>query len=67
MLYPGSANGFVALADAYLRSGDRLKAKENYERAVSIEPGHQKAAAMLAQLMKWGLGLLYYFCALKYF
>ena len=51
ILYPGSANGFVALADAYLKSGDRVKAKENYERAVSIEPGHQKATAMLPQLM----------------
>ena len=52
LLYPGSSNAYLALADAYLKSGDRLKAKENYERVISMEPGHQKATAMLAQLIR---------------
>ena len=52
MLYPDAANGFVALGDAYLKKGERTMAKESYTRALSIEPGHEKATAMLAQLMR---------------
>ncbi len=52
MLYPASSNGFVALGDAYMKSGERIMAKESYERALVIEPGHDKARLMLAQLMK---------------
>jgi tetratricopeptide (TPR) repeat protein len=52
MLYPTNPNAFVAFGDALLRNGDRLKAKENYEQALHIQPGHEKAIAMLAQLMK---------------
>lgn len=52
MLYPANVNGFVALGDAYLKSGDRLKAKQSYERALLLEPGHEKARLMLAQFMK---------------
>lgn len=51
MLYPANSNGFVALGDAYLKSGERLKAKESYEQALLIEPGHDKARLMLAQFM----------------
>ena len=51
LLY-GNSTAYLALADAYMKSGDRLKAKENYERVISIEPGHPKATAMLAQLMR---------------
>lgn len=52
MLYPTNSSGFVALGDVYLKTGERLKAKESYERALVIEPGHNKAILMLAQLMK---------------
>lgn len=52
MLYPTNANSFVALADAYMKTADRMKAKENYELALRLQPGHEKAASMLVQLMK---------------
>ena len=52
ILYPTNANGFVALGDAYLKNGNRMKAKENYEMALRIQPGHEKAVSMLAQLTK---------------
>ena len=52
MLFSSSANAFVSLGDAYLKIGKRFEAKQNYERALTIQPGHEKAVAMLAQLMK---------------
>ena len=52
MLYPTGSNGFVALADAYLKKGDRVKAKLNYEHALTLQPDNEKATLMLAQLMK---------------
>lgn len=52
MLYPTNSNGFAALGDAYLKSGEWQQAKASYERALLIEPGHSKASLMLAQLMK---------------
>ena len=52
ILYPTNANGFAALGDAYSKNGERAKAKANYEQALIIQPGHEKALAMLAQLMK---------------
>ena len=35
-----------------LKDWERFEAKQNYERALTIQPGHEKADAMLAQLMK---------------
>jgi hypothetical protein len=52
MLYPRSADAFVSLADAYLKNDERFKAKESYEHALLIQPGHPKAVTMLAQLVK---------------
>ncbi|MBC7828595.1 MAG: thioredoxin family protein [Chitinophagaceae bacterium] len=52
LLYPASANGFAALGDAYIKTAERSKAKENYDQALRIQPTHEKAAMMLTQLMK---------------
>lgn len=52
ILYPTGGNGFVALADTYLKKGDRAKAKLNYEHALILQPGNEKATMMLAHLMK---------------
>jgi tetratricopeptide (TPR) repeat protein len=52
LLYPSSANAFVSLGDAYLKVGKRFEAKQNYERALTIQPGHEKALGMLTQLMR---------------
>lgn len=52
VLYPSNANAFVSLGDAYLKVGSHSEAKQNYERALKLQPGHEKAISMLAQLMK---------------
>ena len=52
MLYPSSANAFASLGDAYIKVGIRSEAKQNYEWALILQPGHEKATSMLAQLMK---------------
>lgn len=52
MLYPTGVNGFISLADAYRKTGNKDKAIENYERVLSLEPGNEKASAMLAQLLR---------------
>lgn len=52
VLYPASGNGFIALADAYLKKGDREQARINYEKALTLLPGNEKATLMLAQLTK---------------
>jgi hypothetical protein len=51
MLYPGNADAFVSLADAYLKNADRFKSKENYQHALRIQPGHPKAVTMLTRLV----------------
>ena len=52
MLYPTAGSGFIALADTYLKTGDRQQARLHYEKALALLPGNEKATLMLAQLMK---------------
>jgi tetratricopeptide (TPR) repeat protein len=52
ILYETNANGFIALGDVYMKTGDLIKAKRNYEQALKVQPGHEKALTMLAQLME---------------
>ena len=48
--YPQSANVYDSLAEAYLLSGDKEKAIENYRRAVAIDPTMESAKQALKQL-----------------
>ena len=49
-LYPRSADARVALGDAYRQSGQIAKARECYNQALAITPGHSEAAARLKEL-----------------
>ena len=48
--YPQSANVYDSLAEAYLASGDREKAIENYRKALEIDPKMDSAKQALKQL-----------------
>jgi len=48
--YPQSANVYDSLAEAYLLSGDKDKAIENYRRALAIDPKMESARQALKQL-----------------
>jgi hypothetical protein len=48
--YPNSANARVNLGDAYHQSGNPGKARECYEQALSLVPGHAAATAKLKEL-----------------
>ena len=50
-IFPTNANVMTALADAYYKNGDMTRAKDNYQKVLAIQPGHEKATAMLARLM----------------
>ena len=43
-LFPDSDNVYDSLADAYLRSGDSLKAYSNYSKAFELNPRNERAA-----------------------
>ncbi|MCX6559106.1 MAG: alpha/beta hydrolase-fold protein [Candidatus Aminicenantes bacterium] len=49
-LYPRSAEAQVALGDAYRQSGQTAKARECYDRALIIAPGHAAATAKRKEL-----------------
>jgi tetratricopeptide (TPR) repeat protein len=48
--YPQSANVYDSLAEAYLLSGDKEKAIENYRKALAIDPTMESAKQALKQL-----------------
>ena len=48
--YPRSADARVALGDAYLQSGQKAKARECFNQALVLVPGHREAAAKLKEL-----------------
>ena len=49
-LYPRSADARVALGEAYRQSGQIAKARECYNQALAIAPGHAAATAKLKEL-----------------
>jgi predicted alpha/beta superfamily hydrolase len=51
-MYPGSANGYDSLAEAYLNSGDAGKAIKNYKKSVELNPDNSNAKEMLKKLEK---------------
>ena len=48
--YPQSSNVYDSLGEAYLRSGDKEKAIENYEKALKLDPASDNAKQMLKRL-----------------
>ncbi len=48
--YPGSANVYDSLAEAYELSGNTAEAVKNYEKALSINPNSQSSANALRRL-----------------
>jgi predicted alpha/beta superfamily hydrolase len=49
-LYPRSADARVALGDAYRQSGQTAKARECYNQALVLVPGHREASFKLKEL-----------------
>jgi CubicO group peptidase (beta-lactamase class C family) len=49
-LHPQSANAYDSLGEAYMESGDKRLAVENYEKSLSLDPKNANAAAQLAKL-----------------
>ena len=48
--YPNSASARVNLGDAHRQNGNLTKAREYYEHALALEPGHAVATAKLKEL-----------------
>ncbi|HET8965841.1 MAG TPA: tetratricopeptide repeat protein, partial [Candidatus Acidoferrum sp.] len=49
-LHPQSANTFDSLGEAYMESGDKALAVQNYEKSLSLDPKNSNAAARLKKL-----------------
>ena len=51
VLFPKSANVYDSLGEAYMRSGDRKKAIQNYKKSLELNPNNTNAAKMLQRLL----------------
>ncbi len=51
-LYPESDNVYDSLADAYKKSGDTIKAVENYKKSIAIDSGNRRAKEFVAKYDK---------------
>lgn len=51
-LYPNSSNVYDSLAEAYMKSGDTLKAIENYKKSLTLDSGNARAKRQLKKLEK---------------
>ena len=52
MAYPESANVYDSLGEAYMVSGDKDKAAENYKKSLELNPENENAKEKLKQLGK---------------
>jgi tetratricopeptide (TPR) repeat protein len=50
--YPGSADVYDSLADAYLKNGDLTHAINNYEESLRLNPENQKTRDLIKELRK---------------
>lgn len=48
--FPQSGNVWDSLAEAYLKAGEKMKAEENYEKAVALDPKNENAKEMLKKI-----------------
>ena len=51
-LFPGIANVFDSLGEAYMNKGDKNLAIENYKKVIELQPGNKHAKEMLDKLGK---------------
>lgn len=51
-LYPDIANTYDSLAEAYLKSGNKKLALENYKKAFEMDPGNKNAENIIEELSK---------------
>lgn len=51
-LYPKSSNVYDSLAEAYMKSGDTIKAIENYQMSLTFDSGNNRAKNLLKKLEK---------------
>ncbi|MCT2408797.1 serine hydrolase [Chryseobacterium antibioticum] len=49
-LYPKSENGYDSLGEAYLKAGQKDKARESYQKVLDINPKNENAAKILKSL-----------------
>lgn len=50
ILYPAEANVFDSMGEYYFKTGNKLLAKENYQKTLQLDPKNEDAKKMLAQL-----------------
>ena len=48
--FPQSGNVWDSLAEAYLKAGDLKKAKENYEKSLTLDPSNENAKSALKKI-----------------
>lgn len=48
--YPQSSNAFDSLGEVYVESGDKLKAIENYEKALQLDQNNVNSKMMIKKL-----------------
>lgn len=51
-LYPNSSNVYDSLAEVYMKSGDTLKAIENYKKSLTLDSGNSRAKRNIKSLEK---------------
>ena len=51
-LYPGSANTYDSLAEAYMAKGEKQLAIANYQKSLELDPKNTNAAKMLKKLQE---------------
>ena len=51
-LFPESPNVYDSLAEAYMKSGEKKKAIENYNKSLELNPGNENAKEMLKEREK---------------
>lgn len=52
LIYPESSNAHDSLGEAYLKAGDNNLAKENYKKALDLDPDNENVKKMLEKLLK---------------
>jgi len=52
MTFPGSANTYDSLGEAYLANGDNQLALENYKKSIELDPSNSNARKIIDDLNK---------------